>query len=134
MLGWSFVAWHKIWRLAGADHMHVNGLANKFSEPDDSVIESAQACLSPLFPTKPCTTMPIFSSGQGVRQAPVTYAAVNSTDLIVTAGGGILAHPKGPGAGVSAMRDAWDAALQGIPQAEYALTHPALRDALEPAT
>ena len=134
MLGWSFVAWHKIWRLAGADHMHVNGLANKFSEPDGSVIESARACLSPLFPTKPCTTMPIFSSGQGVKQVPGTYAAVNSTDLIVTAGGGILAHPKGPGAGVSAMRDAWDAALRGIPQAEYALTHPALRDALEPAT
>src|SRR3954447_19278318 len=26
LLGWSFVAWQKIWRLAGADHMHVNGL------------------------------------------------------------------------------------------------------------
>ena len=31
-LGWSYVAWQKMWRLAGADHMHVNGLANKFSE------------------------------------------------------------------------------------------------------
>ena len=37
-LGWSYVAWQKIWRLAGADHMHVNGLANKFSESDESVI------------------------------------------------------------------------------------------------
>ena len=36
-LGWSYVAWQKIWRLAGADHMHVNGLANKFSESDESV-------------------------------------------------------------------------------------------------
>ena len=31
----------KLWRLAGADHMHVNGLRNKFCEPDDSVIASA---------------------------------------------------------------------------------------------
>lgn len=131
MLGWSFVAWHKIWRLAGADHMHVNGLSNKFSEPDDSVIEAAQACLAPLFPGKPCTVMPVFSSGQGVKQVPDTYAAVNSTDLIVTAGGGILAHPSGPGAGVSALRDAWDAALQGVAQKEYAQTHQALREALE---
>jgi ribulose-bisphosphate carboxylase large chain len=130
LLGWSFEAWHKIWRLAGADHMHVNGLENKFSEPDESVIASARACLTPLFADKPCTVMPVFSSGQGVRQAPGTFAAVNSTDVIVTAGGGILAHPGGPGAGVSALRDAWDAAQQGIPQEDYARTRPALRDAL----
>ena len=30
MLGWSYVAWQKLWRLAGADHMHVNGLQSKF--------------------------------------------------------------------------------------------------------
>jgi ribulose-bisphosphate carboxylase large chain len=130
LLGWSFQAWHKIWRLAGADHMHVNGLENKFSEPDDSVIASARACLTPLFADKPCTVMPVFSSGQGVRQAPATFAAVNSADLIVTAGGGILAHPGGPGAGVSALRDAWEAAQQGIAQEDYARTRPALRDAL----
>jgi len=41
LLGWSYVAWQKFWRLAGADHMHVNGLSNKFSELDDSVIASA---------------------------------------------------------------------------------------------
>jgi hypothetical protein len=119
MLGWSFTAWSKIWRLAGADHMHVNGLSNKFSEPDDSVIESARSCLDPMFDSKPCAVMPVFSSGQSVTQVPGTYAAINTADLIVTAGGGILAHPHGPGAGVSALREAWDAALQGVPQADY---------------
>ena len=54
-LGWSYVAWQKIWRLAGVDHMHVNGLANKFSEPDESVVASARACLTPMFDAKPCT-------------------------------------------------------------------------------
>ncbi|WP_298209230.1 ribulose-bisphosphate carboxylase large subunit family protein [Acidovorax sp.] len=134
MLGWSFVAWSKIWRLVGVDHMHVNGLANKFSEADESVIEAAQSCLTPLFPNKPCTVMPVFSSGQGVKQVPGTYAALQSPNLIVTAGGGILAHPGGPGAGVSALREAWDAALQGVAQADYARTHPALQSAMELAT
>ena len=64
LLGWSYVAWQKIWRLAGADHMHVNGLQNKFSEDDESVIASARACLTPMFDDKPCTVMPVFSSGQ----------------------------------------------------------------------
>ncbi|MEH3148399.1 MAG: ribulose-bisphosphate carboxylase large subunit family protein [Methylobacterium frigidaeris] len=130
LLGWSYVAWQKIWRLAGADHMHVNGLANKFAEDDDSVVESARTCLTPLFPDKPCLAMPVFSSGQSVRQAPGTYAALGSTDLIVTAGGGIMAHPGGPAAGVSALREAWDAAVAGIPLADYARERPDLSQAL----
>ncbi|MGH7068768.1 MAG: ribulose-bisphosphate carboxylase large subunit family protein, partial [Acetobacteraceae bacterium] len=105
LLGWSFPAWSKIWRLAGADHMHVNGLANKFSEPDDSVIDSARSCLMPLFAEKSCTVMPVFSSGQTARQAPGTYEALRSVDLIFLAGGGILAHPGGPAAGLASLRE-----------------------------
>lgn len=131
LLGWSYVAWQKIWRLAGADHMHVNGLANKFAEPDESVIASAQTCLTPLFPDKPCLAMPVFSSGQTAKQAPGTYEALRSTDLIVTAGGGIMAHPNGPAAGVAAMRHAWDAAVAGIPLADYARKHTELERALD---
>ncbi|OWJ66409.1 ribulose-bisphosphate carboxylase large subunit family protein [Inquilinus limosus] len=131
LLGFSFTAWHKIWRLAGADHIHVNGLANKFSEDDDSVIASARACLAPLFPDKPCSIMPVFSSGQTVRQAPGTWKALGSTDLIFAAGGGIMAHPAGPAAGVAALREAWEAAVGGVPLAEYARTRPALAQALE---
>ena len=133
LLGWSYVAWQKIWRLAGADHMHVNGLQNKFAESDESVIASARACLTPLFDHKPCTVMPVFSSGQSAKQAPGTYAALGSTDLIVTAGGGIMAHLNGVAAGVMALREAWDAAMAGIPLADYARDHPALATALEMA-
>lgn len=130
LLGWSYTAWHKLWRLAGADHMHVNGLANKFSEPDVSVIESARACLAPLFPGRPMPLMPVFSSGQTALQAPGTYAALGSTDLIFAAGGGILAHPDGPGAGVTALREAWDAVVAGVPLDRHAEQHPALAGAL----
>lgn len=131
LLGFSFTAWHKIWRLAGADHIHVNGLANKFSEDDDSVIASARACLAPLFPDKACSIMPVFSSGQTVRQAPGTWQALGSTDLIFAAGGGIMAHPAGPAAGVAALREAWEAAVGGVPLADHARTRPALAQALE---
>jgi ribulose-bisphosphate carboxylase large chain len=131
LLGWSYVAWQKIWRLAGADHMHVNGLQNKFSEADESVIESARACLTPMFEQKPCVVMPVFSSGQTAKQAPGTYAALRSIDLIVTAGGGIMAHPDGPGAGVRALREAWDATVAGISLEQHAQAHPALGRALE---
>jgi ribulose-bisphosphate carboxylase large chain len=112
-LGWEFTAWQKIWRLAGADHMHVNGIGNKFSEPDDSVVVSAKASLTPMFEHRPCIAMPVFSSGQSATQAYRTYLEVGSTDLIFAAGGGILAHPDGPAAGVTALRAAWDAAISG---------------------
>ena len=131
LLGWSYVAWHKIWRLAGADHMHVNGLQNKFSESDETVIESARACLAPLAPARPYPIMPVFSSGQSVKQVPGTWQALRSVDLIYAAGGGIMAHPTGPAAGVTSLREAWDATVAGIPVTEYARERPALAAALE---
>jgi len=112
-LGWEFTAWQKIWRLAGADHMHVNGIGNKFSEPDASVVASAKASLTPMFAHKPCIAMPVFSSGQSATQAYQTYLELGSTELIFAAGGGILAHPDGPAAGVADLRTAWDAAISG---------------------
>ncbi|MCB1535030.1 MAG: ribulose-bisphosphate carboxylase large subunit family protein [Rhodoblastus sp.] len=133
MLGWSYIAWQKIWRLAGADHMHVNGVGNKFAEEDESCIASARECLRPMFADKPCTAMPVFSSAQTAQQAPATYAGLGSTDLIVTAGGGIMAHPLGAAAGVAALQEAWEAALAGVSLAEFALTRPNLRRALEMA-
>lgn len=130
-LGWSYPAWSKLWRLAGADHMHVNGLRNKFSEPDDSVIRSAKSLLTPMFDAKPCIAMPVFSSGQTVAQAGDTYVELGSADLIYAAGGGIMAHPDGVAAGVGALRQAWEAAIAGVPAAAHARSHPALRVALE---
>lgn len=130
-LGWSYVAWQKVWRLAGADHMHVYGLQNKFCEDDDSVIASAEACLTPMFANKPCVAMPVFSSGQSAIQPAETYRRLKTTDLIYAAGGGIMGHPQGLAAGVASLREAWDAAVAGIPAREYAKTHPALDAALE---
>jgi ribulose-bisphosphate carboxylase large chain len=113
-LGFDYAPWQMLWRLAGADHLHVNGLSNKFSETDESVIASARAVLAPLFPDRPMVAMPVFSSGQTARQAAPTYAAVGTTDLIFAAGGGIFGHPRGVRAGVAALRRSWEAAVEGI--------------------
>jgi ribulose-bisphosphate carboxylase large chain len=128
--GWSYVAWQKLWRLAGVDHMHVNGIANKFQEDDDSVIASARAFLSPMFPDKACTVMPVFSSGQTVMQAHPTWQRLQSPDLIFLAGGGLFAHPGGIAAGVNALRQAWEAAVHGIPLQAAANSHRELREAI----
>jgi len=130
MLGWSYPAWSKLWRLAGADHMHVSGLDNKFTEPNESVIESARSLNDPLFSHAPMSALPVFSSGQTVRQAAATLEAVGSSDFLVAAGGGIVAHPSGVAAGVKAMRQAYDAAMQKVDIAEYAEDHPELAAAL----
>jgi ribulose-bisphosphate carboxylase large chain len=131
-LGMSFVAFQKLWRLAGIDHTHINGLRNKFCESDESVIASARACLTPMFPAPHpgCEVMPVFSSGQSARQAPDTFKALGSTDLIYAAGGGIMGHPMGVAAGVRSLEQAWEAATLNIPLETYAASHPELRAAL----
>ncbi|MDF3883140.1 ribulose-bisphosphate carboxylase large subunit family protein [Cupriavidus basilensis] len=129
-LGWDYAPWQKIWRLAGADHLHVNGLRNKFSEADESVIAAAKAVLAPVMPEAAMPAMPVFSSGQTGLQAEDTYRALGTTDLIHTAGGGIFGHPAGVSAGVEALREAWIAAVNGIPLARHAASSSALRQAM----
>jgi ribulose-bisphosphate carboxylase large chain len=128
-LGISFPAYQKLWRLAGVDHLHVNGLANKFWEPDDSVVTSIKACLTPMFGGY--EAMPVVSSGQWGGQAPETYRRTQTVDLMYLAGGGVMAHPGGPAAGVRALRQAWEAAVAGTPLEEYAKERPELRQTLE---
>lgn len=131
-IGISYTAWQKIWRLAGADHLHVNGLSNKFSESDESVTASARAVRAPLFDDGPAMqAMPVFSSGQTALQVPATLAAAGTDEVLICAGGGIIGHPGGVGGGVDSMRQAAEAAAQGIPLTDFARDHPALAGALD---
>ena len=131
-IGMSYIAYQKFWRLAGVNHMHVNGLRNKFCEDDASVIASARECLTPMFaePGRGCEVMPVFSSGQSARQAPDTYQALGSTDLIFACGGGLMAHPGGVAAGVRSLQQAWEAAVAGTSLERFAGEHEELRQAL----
>jgi len=130
-LGWDYAPWQKIWRLAGADHLHVNGLGNKFSESDDSVIAAARAVLAPVMDSAHMPAMPVFSSGQTGLQAHGTFKKLGCADLIHAAGGGIFGHPGGVAAGVEAMRESWRAAMRGLPLAKHAADVPSLAAALK---
>ena len=45
-------------------------------------------------------------------------------------GGGIIAHPGGPGAGVRAIRQAWEATVAGVSLEAYARDHQELAQSL----
>ena len=129
LLGIDFKAYQKLWRLAGVDQLHVNGIQNKFWESDDSVVSSMEACLTPMFNHK--TVIPVVSSGQWGGQAFETYRRTKTVDLLYMAGGGIMAHPMGPAAGVMALQQAWKAAVDGLSLDDAAKQYPEFRKSVE---
>jgi ribulose-bisphosphate carboxylase large chain len=129
LLGIEFPAYQKIWRLAGVDQIHVNGIQNKFWESDDSVVRSIEACLKPMLGGY--SVLPVVSSGQWGGQAPETYHRTQTTDLLYMAGGGIMAHPDGPAGGVVALQQAWEAAVNGLSVEEAAKQYPEFGKSVE---
>ncbi|MVQ33993.1 ribulose 1,5-bisphosphate carboxylase [Paenibacillus sp. MAH-34] len=128
-LGMSFAAYQKLCRLAGVDHLHVNGLNNKFYEDNASVVDSVRACMTPMFDPSD-TVLPVLSSKQWAGAAPETYSTLGTVDLMNIAGGGIHGHPGGSGAGFRSLVQGWEAALEGIPLHLHADKHPELKQAL----
>ncbi|MCM8737776.1 ribulose-bisphosphate carboxylase large subunit family protein [Azospirillum sp. A1-3] len=134
LLGIGFDAYQALWRLTGVDHMHVHGLNGKFAQPDAEVIDGARACLAPLAADAvdgADAVMPAFSSGQWAGTVPVTWEAVGTADLMFMSGGGIMAHPDGPAAGVLSIRQAWDAVRAGRSLDDAARELPELRRSLD---
>ena len=124
LLGVEFPAYQKIWRLAGVDQLHVNGIANKFWESDDSVVRSIEACLQPS--PGGMAVLPVVSSGQWGGQAPETYRRTQTVDLLYLAGGGIMAHPGGAAAGVRSLQTWWRAAVEGLDATQAEQKYPEL--------
>ena len=129
LLGIEFPAYQKLWRLAGVDQIHVNGIANKFWESDDSVVRSIESCLKPLLGGM--SVVPVVSSGQWGGQACETYRRTKTVDLLYMAGGGIMAHPDGPPAGVRSLRKWWDAAVEGLTMDQAVAKYPELKKSVE---
>jgi ribulose-bisphosphate carboxylase large chain len=107
----------------------VNGIANKFWESDDSVVRSIEACRKPLLGGM--AVLPVVSSGQWGGQAPETFRRTQTVDLLYMAGGGIMAHPDGPAAGVRSLQKWWEAAVEGLTMEEGAVKYPELKTSLE---
>lgn len=120
-IGISFDVMQKLWRLAGADHLHVNGLANKFTESDDVVARAALSVQQPVSdkggPAQ--LAMPVYSSGQTIWQIDPARKILGNDDFIYCVGGGIMSHPGGAADGVASLRDAAEAARLGVPLEEF---------------
>lgn len=130
-LGMDFKVWQQFWRLLGVDQFQINGIASKYWEPDDSFIRSFEAVTTPLFSPED-RALPVAGSGQWGGQAPETYQRTGRTvDLLYLCGGGIVSHPDGPGAGVRAVQQAWQAAVQGVPLEDFAKSHVELARSIE---
>ena len=129
-IGMDFSVYQQFWRLLGVDQFQINGIKVKYWEPDESFIASFEALKEPLFSPEDCP-LPVAGSGQWGGQAPETYERTGRTqDLLYLCGGGIVSHPTGPAAGVRAVRQAWEAAVAGIPLETYAKDHPELAQSL----
>jgi 3-oxoisoapionate-4-phosphate decarboxylase len=129
-LGMDFRVWQQFWRLLGVDQFQINGIRVKYWEPDESFVRSFTALTTPLFSPADCP-LPVAGSGQWGGQAPETYERTGRTrDLLYLCGGGIVSHPGGAGAGVKAVRQAWEAAVAGIPLEDYAKDHPELAQSI----
>ncbi len=129
LLGMGVRAYQTLYRLAGIDHMHVHGRGGKFSDLDEDVTDAARHCLTP-FLAGDDRVMPIFSSGQWAGTLPHTLTLLGSDDLMFLSGGGIMAHPGGPAAGLISLRQAHEAVMAGIPLADYAQSHRELAQAI----
>ncbi|WP_245500978.1 3-oxo-isoapionate-4-phosphate decarboxylase OiaX [Lichenibacterium minor] len=129
-LGLGFKVYQQFWRLLGVDQFQINGIGAKYWEPDGSFVSSFADVTTPIFSPRD-TALPVVCSGQWGGQAPETYERTGRTlDLMYLCGGGVVSHPGGPAAGVRAVRQAWEAAVAGVPLARHAEDHPELAQSL----
>ena len=115
-------------RLAGCDAMVLPGFAPRMRTPLDDVLASADGALGAMGPVRPA--LPILGGGSSARSVAGTHAAMGTCDYGMVAGRGVTSHPDGPAAGARSMRQAWEAAREGIPVEVAARGQPELAAAL----
>ena len=114
----------KITRLAGGD-FQINGHPwGKFPIPYKIFYRSFKFFTQPWWNIKPM----MYACSGGTTQLVVKNCIdALGTDIILAAGGGVHGHPDGSEAGARSMRQAIDAAINGIDLMEYAKEHKELR-------
>ncbi|HDI31586.1 MAG TPA: type III ribulose-bisphosphate carboxylase [Thermofilum sp.] len=128
-------------RLTGVDHLHVGTVVGKLESKRVEVLTLAD--ILRLDKNRECKrrrvlrknwwglkpVMPV-SSG-GLHPGLIPYVIdLFGPDVLIQVGGGVMGHPEGPLSGARAIRQAIDAALNGVDLKEYAENHPELREAL----
>jgi len=118
----------KIARIIGVDQLHVGTIVGKMFELREEVTENCEALKMELNGFK--QALPVASGGLHPGLVPALIEFFGK-DFVIQAGGGIHGHRDGTFAGATAMRQAVDATLKGVPLSEYAGTHKELETALQ---
>ena len=117
----------KLARVVGVDQLHVGTAVGKMAETELEVRGNIKALKQDMHGVKP--VLPVASGGLHPGLVP-SLIEIFGLDLVIQAGGGIHGHPGGTSAGARAMRQAVDAAVEGMPLNEYAEGHGELAAAL----
>jgi ribulose-bisphosphate carboxylase large chain len=126
--GISMLVISKLVRIAGGTNLHTGSYKGKMDSDAAENDQNRDALKKEWFGLK--RVFPVASGGLSpLNVAPnvVGYGV----DCIVQAGGGVHGHPGGTAAGAKAMRQAVDAAVEGVSIEEYSRNHPELRSAME---
>ncbi len=142
--GMTMLSLAKTMRLIGMDQLHIGTIVGKMEGGEKEVEEIADAMRLPsMTASKPgkgvfaldqdwCGMMPVFpvcSGGLHPGHVPAIMGYLGN-DVIIQAGGGCHGHPCGTKAGAAAMRQAVDAALEGVALEEYSKKHEELKGAI----
>lgn len=141
--GINFQVYEKFYRIIGTDQLHIGtgvgkmegtpGIIKRYHDIADQMKLKAELHLGSLEMEYADHIKPILSIASGGIDASRMDAlvALHGMDVNIQAGAGVHGHPGGTVAGAKSMRQALDAALEGIPAPEYAKTHPELKVALD---
>lgn len=119
----------KLHRLAGFDAMIYQGLGDRMRTTVHDVLDGFQACLEPMGHLRPILPVPAGSQWAG-SLGKLYHLFGKNKDFAIVPGRAVFSHPMGPGAGAKALLQGWEAAVNNIPLAEYAQTHPELEAAI----
>ena len=125
--GINMVVLARVARLIGVDQLHVGTAVGKMAETEEEVKDNIAACKEPMYGVRP--VLPVASGGLHPGMVP-KLIDIFGDDTVIQAGGGIHGHPDGTIKGATAMRQAVNAASQGIRLEEYAKEHIELSKAL----
>ncbi len=126
--GISMLVLAKLARLIGVDQLHIGTVVGKMEGGRREVTEIKNAIVREWYGMK--DTFPVCSGGLHPGSVP-RLVEILGKDIIIQAGGGVHGHPDGTKAGARAMRQAVDAAVDGIPLKKYAGKHNELQKAVD---
>ncbi len=128
-------------RLAGVDNVHIGTVVGKLESSREEVLAIHERMQKQKI--EPDRKLHLLGEDWGNMKKVMSTSSgglhpglipkiikMLGRDIAIQVGGGVHGHPDGSRAGATAVMQAIDAALKGIPLAEYAKTHKELKAAL----